>query len=275
MATTTRAWPAAWLAVATIAFAAACGPGPSAGQTAATTTGWHLVTFGDSIPFGQDDCGECETFTTLFGDAIAKATGKSVEVQNLSTHDNLTGARLLGRIQTSKPFRDAVADADIIVVTIGHNDTPWNSDDDPCDGANGDTFNWSKYTGDCVTQLARRHGDELDKILTEIETLRNGKPTAVRVTTDYNDVIGFDQAPPESVAPSIEVLEAFRSETCRVAQAHHDICVDVYRSFNGPTGRSPAGGLLAGDHTHPSAIGQARIAQLLIDAGLAPIGITA
>jgi lysophospholipase L1-like esterase len=262
---------ATWLVAMAIVLMAGCGSGSSAVQPTASPAAWRLVTIGDSIPYGQADCGGCDTFTTIFGKWIASGTGKSGVTLNLSTHDNLTGARLLDRTQTNETFRGVVASASVIVVSIGHNDTPWNSADDPCDGDNGDTFNWSKYKGDCVTQLARRHGQELDKVLTEIEKLRQGKPTAVRVTTDYNDVIGDPHTTPDSTVPSIDVLEAFHSESCRVADQHHDVCVDVYRSFNGPDGHVAAGDLLAGDHTHPSAKGHARIAQLLTEAGLRPL----
>jgi lysophospholipase L1-like esterase len=188
------------------------------------------VTIGDSIPFGQDDCGGCPSFTDLYAAAIHAATGHPVTAANMSTHDDLTGARLVDRLKTSPLFRDALTGADIVVVTIGHNDTPWNSTDDPCDGNNPDmVFHWSKYTGECVVRLAARHG------------------------------------------PSVEVLDAFAKETCRVAELHRATCVDVYHAFNGPGGTSAAGDLLAADYTHPSAKGQALIADLLAKAGLAPL----
>ena len=36
------------------------------------------------------------------------------------------------RIRTSEPMRTAVAAADIVIVNIGHNDTPWSSLERPC-----------------------------------------------------------------------------------------------------------------------------------------------
>ena len=223
-------------------------PIPSAAASAGPA-GWNLVTIGDSIGFAQDDCGGCPSFTTLFRQAIAKTSGKPVNARNLSTQDNLTGKRLLVRIKTSASMRAAVAAANIVIVSIGHNDTPWNSADDPCDGDTGNVPHWTAYTGDCLVQLAKRHGQELDAILTQIETLRAGAPTLVRVLTDYNDIIGWGQAPPEANSRSVEVLNAFYAETCRVAQAHHAICVDVYHSFNGTDGRTAAGDLLTDDYT--------------------------
>jgi lysophospholipase L1-like esterase len=241
-------------------------------STPSPAAGWNLVTIGDSIPYAKEDCGGCPSFTSLLATAIGTSHGFVVRAQNLSTHDNLTGARLVERIRTSAPMRTALDAADIVIVNIGHNDTPWNSLDDSCDGANPDgVFNWTSYAGDCVVQLAQRHGDELDAILSEIETLRAGQPTAVRVLTDYNDVIGWDLAPPEATEPSVEVLDAFAAETCRAAQGHGALCVDVYHAFNGPDGRAAAGDLLAGDYTHPSAAGQRLIADLLDQAGVAPL----
>jgi lysophospholipase L1-like esterase len=232
------------------------------------------VTIGDSIPFGQADCGGCTDFTTLVAEALQQATGKAVVPYNLSTHDNLTGARLLDRIRTDAYVRASVSQADVVIVTIGHNDTPWNSTDDPCDGNNPDgVFNWPKYVGACVTQQAQRHGSELDGILGEIQSLRDGKPTALRVTTDYNDVIGDPTVGPGTDAPSVAVVNAFARETCRVAALHAAACVDVYHAFNGPQGTSDAGSLLASDHTHPNASGQRRIAELLIAAGFAPLPV--
>ncbi len=269
-----RVWRRGIAAAVCVMLLAACqGTGTATSSPPGSAApGWRLVTVGDSIPFAQTDCGGCPSFTTLFAAAVQRDSAKTVDAQNLSSHDNLTGARLLDRIRNDGAVRAAVRAADIVVVTIGHNDTPWNAVDDACDGNNPDgVFNWSLYSGACVTELATRHGTELDGILTEIENLRRGMPTAVRVTTDYNDVIGWDQAPAEAVAPSIEVLEALHAETCRVAELHHAICVDVYRSFNGPDGRTAAGSLLASDYTHPSATGQERIAQLLEAAGLAPL----
>jgi hypothetical protein len=157
-------------------------PGPSASESAEATataepTDLSLVTIGDSIPYAREDCGGCASFTTLFPDSIEADTGMTVDPQNLSSHDGLTGARLVDRIRTSEPMRTALAGADIIVVTIGHNDTPWNVADDTCDGAAaGPEADWSSYTGQCVIQLAARHGEELDAILSEIETLRGDKP---------------------------------------------------------------------------------------------------
>jgi lysophospholipase L1-like esterase len=232
-----------------------------------------VVTIGDSIPYGREDCGNCTTFTTTFAERVASETGLTVGGINLSSHDNLTGSRLVERIKDPGVMRDTVANADVVIVTIGHNDTPWNALDDTCDGDNGDSFDWASYTGPCVSAMANRHGAELDQIIAEVKALRGSAPTAIMVTTDYNDVLGYRQAPPEATKPSIEVLDAFYEATCKAATRNHVTCVDVYHAFNGTRGRTAATDLLAADHTHPSQHGQDRIAELLFEAGLKPLAV--
>lgn len=153
-------------------------------------------------------------------------------------------------------------------MSIGHNDTPWNATDDDCDGATED-FDWASYKGACLEAAASRHEAALDAILDEIEALRTGKPTAIRVMADYNDVIGYAYAPPEATEPSIAVLNAFQAATCRVAVAHLSPCIDAYHAFNDGDGRTAATPFLNAEHyTHPNAEGHALIARLLISAGL-------
>lgn len=257
-----EASPAATTSTASSASATAqASPSPAAA--------FRVVTIGDSIPYGQGDCGDCADFTTLVAQALGQQTGETVAPVNLSSHDGLTGVRLVDRIKTDPAMRAAVTQGDVVIVTIGHNDTPWNSSDDPCDGDTG--FNWDLYVGDCITQQAARHGQELDAILAEVLALRNGAPTAIRVTTDYNDVIGDFHLGAGGDEPSKAVIDAFAQETCNVAQSRGAICVDVYHAFNGPDGTAEATALLAHDHTHPNADGQQRIADVIIAAGFAPI----
>ena len=235
-----------------------------------------LVAVGDSIPFGKDDCGGCQGFPSLFGQAIQEKTGKSVEVQNLSQHDNLTAARMAVELPASQRLKDALAGADIILVSIGHNDTPWNATDDSCDQDHGffdgnTSASWDVLVGPCLDVEVARFRSNLDAILTEVVSLRADKPTAIRLTTQYADIPGDPCCPPDATRVSTIVKDAFNKAACEVADLHAVTCVDVYHAFNGPDGSKAAGPLLAPDHTHPSAAGHQRIAELLIDAGLAPL----
>src|SRR3712207_3476662 len=114
-----------------------------------------LLTIGDSIPYGQADCGFCASFPTLFGEWIETTTGKTVDTVNVSRHDGLTAARLAVELPGMRTAMAAIPTADVIVVTIGHNDTPWNATDDACDADHGpvDGFpgaSWTVYAGACV-----------------------------------------------------------------------------------------------------------------------------
>ena len=251
---------------------------PSTSATTIPNASWHLVAVGDSIPFGGQDCGGCEAFPQLFGEWIKNTTGKTVDVSNLTQHNNLTAARMAVELPQSwrKPIRDALRQADIITVTIGHNDTPWNAVDDACDQAHGffdgnTSASWDILVGPCLDTEVARYRKNLDAILTEITALRAGQPTAIRLTTQYADIPGDPCCPPEATKASTTVKDAFNTAACEVAAQHDVVCIDVYHAFNGPDGSQDAGPLLGPDHTHPSAAGQQRIADLLEAAGLAPL----
>jgi lysophospholipase L1-like esterase len=231
---------------------------------------WRLVAIGDSIPYGAQDCYGCTPFPELFGQAITRATKIPVRVENRAEHTGIASRDLSDEIATSGELRRAVAAADIVIVTIGHNDTPWNREDDSCDGrANGPQSHWSAYRGHCLRDEAHAYAHNLDRVLAAVEHLRRGQPTLLRVTNDYTDVIGEPSAPPAAASASQHVLDAFSLETCQAAVRHHGACIDSYHAFNGPHGDRDAGPLLSFDHTHPSGEGHQKIAELLSAAGLA------
>jgi lysophospholipase L1-like esterase len=231
-----------------------------------------LVAVGDSLPFGQQDCGFCATFVDQFGKALGRATGAKVNVSNLSEHTGIDSADLRMELTASKALRTAIAGAEAITVTIGHNDPPWNRDDDPCDGAGGyPDANWSKYDASCVRQTTATYASNLEAILREIRALRTGKPTLLRVTNDYDDLIGDPVVPKSAYAIAKPFFDTDGMATCRIAKKYKAVCIDTYHAFNGAGGTRDAGALLAGDHTHPSARGHALIARLLSKAGYAPL----
>jgi lysophospholipase L1-like esterase len=258
-------------AVALVAALTAFSPGSGAalGDTAKTL---HVIAIGDSLPYGQADCGGCRTFVTLFGRALARATGARVEVRNLSEHTGIDSAHLAAELAGSSALRSAVADADAITVTIGHNDPPWNSYTDSCDGKGGyPNADWSNYDTQCLTRNVRRYAANLASILKRITALRRGRPTVLRVTNDYNDLIGDPQVPTSAYPAAKRFNDAYAGRTCRIAPTYHAICVDTYHAFNGPSGTRNAEALLDRDHTHPNARGHRLIAALLIRAGFQPL----
>ena len=227
------------------------------------------MSVGDSLPYGQQDCGYCATFVDRFGKALARATHSPVKVSNLSEHTGIDSIDLRKELVRSKRLRAAIASADAITVTIGHNDPPWNRDDDPCDGSG--SADWTKYDASCVERTAATYATDLDAILRQIRALRSGKRTLLRVTDDYNDLIGDPQVPQSAYAIARSFFDTYSARTCRIAKKYNAVCIDTYHAFNGSDGTRDAGSLLAPDHTHPNARGHALIAQLLVRAGFKPL----
>jgi lysophospholipase L1-like esterase len=260
-----------WVAVLAVCFLLAAG---SDAAVSGTTRTLHVIAIGDSLPYGQADCGGCRTFIQLFGTALARATGATVDVRNLSEHTGIDSGDLARELTSSSTLRPAVAAADAITVTVGHNDTPWNSYTDSCDGTasaypNGD---WSKYNSQCLTSNVGRYAANLGSILRQIRTLRHGKPTLLRVTNDYNDIIGDPRVAKRAYPIAKRFVDAYAARTCRIAKSYHGICIDTYHAFNGPSGTRDASALLSvRDHTHPNARGHRLIAALLIRAGFQPL----
>jgi lysophospholipase L1-like esterase len=220
---------------------------------------------GDSIPYGGADCGGCTTFVDLYAAELGSQSGEPVEAENLSTHDNLTSPQLLTRIKTDDHYRDAVAVADILIVSTGHNDTPWAVTTDSCDGDSGDNPVWAQYREPCLTKTAKKQAGSLTKFLAEAKKLRAGEPTVQIVTTVYNDWIGWSDAPAAATKASAAALDAFFEAECRAAERAGAVCLDNYHAFNGPDGLTPAGDLLGPDYTHPSQAGHDLFAHLLMD----------
>jgi len=152
---------------------------------------WSLVAVGDSLLYNsQHDCPGCVNSVDRYAAAISKATGHPVKVQNLSQHNGLQTDGLIDELKTDTTRRDALANADIIVVGIGHNDTAWNRDDDPCDGPTGNDVDWSKFNATCAAAAAEIFRPKLESVYAQIVALRAGKPTLFRTINVYNDWIG-------------------------------------------------------------------------------------
>ena len=261
---------------ATVSTAPPVAATPSVEASASADVGWQLVAIGDSIPFGQFDCGGCPAFPQLFGAWVETTTGIPVQVKNLSSHAGLTTPGLLERLTTSNTYTDAIREAEIITVTIGHNDVPWGALDDGCDGANGffdgnADASWQVLVGPCLQPEVDRYRRNLDAVLIAVLATREGQPTVIRFTNQYADIPGDPCCPPEATEVSTTIKDAFNKAACEVATTHDIPCIDVYHAFNGPDGSEDAGELLAQDHTHPSALGQQKIAELLEAAGLSPL----
>jgi lysophospholipase L1-like esterase len=233
-----------------------------------------LVGLGDSIPSAGDHerpptytC-DCDSFVTLLGGLAEQALGRPVVVENLATNDSLESAGLLERIRTDERHRSAIASADIITVTIGTND--WQG---PC-GWPDDEACWV----DGLTRVPRNVGSILDEIL----SLRESRPTAIRLTTYFDPYVDFPMnltslGDPDGPMPE-EFLDFYRSEQakfyaalCAEAEARDVPCIDLWTPFNGSSHEEAATALLLPDHVHPNQAGHQLIAETIADAGFAPL----
>jgi lysophospholipase L1-like esterase len=206
---------------------------PDAAEFTATPNGpsWTYVAFGDSWPHGAH-CNGCKPFPALYADALAATTDHSVDFINLTTNSG-TSQSLLNSIKTSQKTRDAVMSADIIVISTGANDL-----EDAfglfaagnCGGA--DHF-------DCFRKVAEGWRISFDGILTEIETLRNEKPTAILLVTNSNEALsdpGLIEifGPKDSSGGGAFITDLHHEILCEVAAKHEARCVDLRPVLNGP-----------------------------------------
>jgi lysophospholipase L1-like esterase len=221
------------------------------------------VGLGDSLP-GALNCSGCTSYVVLYGEAAATALGRKVDVTNLATNDSLESGQLVERIRSDKRHQDAIASADILTLQVGFND--WQG---PCNWPNDDA---------CFTRGSAGVEQNLAAILDEVSTLRDGKPTAIRVLTYYNMFLGDLISPTPPLAdPAFQAywaehLKEFNAMLCGVARARGAICIDLVAAFNGPTGDAPAKELVGSDNVHPTQNGHQLIAATLDAAGYAPLG---
>lgn len=234
---------------------------------------YSLVGLGDSLPGGLGCTDPCRNYVVNYGEAASKALGDTVAVTNLATNDGVGTALLLERVRTDQTYRDALATADLITITIGFND--WKG---PCDLANE-----PECLNDGLNSGLQAVESNLPRILEEVTTVRAGEPTAIRVTNYYNMFLGNTNAPnawgieptPNKIAAFdkmlAKALDEFNAMICRVAEAGGATCVDLVSPFNGPSGSEAAGQLLGPDHLHPSEPGHILIADAIASAGYTPL----
>ena len=237
-----------------------------------TPAPWTLVVVGNSIPYNSsNDCPGCTGLVDRYAAAITEVTGHPVIVQNLSEHTGLQIDGLLQELKTDANRREALANADVIIVSAAHNDTAWNREDDPCDGPAGDNPVWSEFNATCAAAAAETFRPQFESLYAQIVALRAGKPTVFRTVNAYNDWIGVSGTPPRATDATRVVLDAWSAMICKAATSNGFTCADIYHAFNGLDGLTPAADLLAEDTVHPSDKGNEVIARVLTDLGFAPL----
>lgn len=191
-----------------------------------------VLAFGDSWPYGAH-CNGCVPFPELYVEGLKEELGREVELVDLVTNGG-TSASLLESLRGDESYRDPVTQADVVMISTGANDMEpagqsWKAG--TCGGADG---------LDCFRALGAEWQANFDQMLDEIDELRAGEPTAVRLVTNSNeflsdpgliDYFGADFA----LTGGATITALHHDALCAAAAEHDDVCVDLRPVLNGPT----------------------------------------
>ena len=226
------------LGLVLLAGCASEGEPPDTGTTSSSSSAADTVQYvalGDSWPYGGH-CGGCETFVDRYVSDLEEALGVPVEFIDETRNGGDTAA-MLDLVSTDESVRSALADADIIVVSTGLNDLDTSGALEAiADGSCGPE-------DACLNDVFSTWRENFAGILDEIEQLRSGGPTVLRLVTAQNifvsdPSIGADYGLPAEFATNAgrRLTTELTNVMCEAAAAHDGMCVDVAALFNGPTG---------------------------------------
>jgi lysophospholipase L1-like esterase len=190
----------------------------------------RLVVLGDSIASGET-CVGCSLYPQQVAAAMKTDLGVEVEVSNLAV-PGAEVADVLQLVRRDDTVRNEVASADAVIVTVGLNDLAFGRLDDPCGvETHFPRIGWNDITHACIDHATAQYRRDLDALLGEIQTLRDHRPTMLRVTTVYNSVIGDTVDPtwnsPDAIEPSSYAVEQMARTQCSVAEQHGGVCADT------------------------------------------------
>jgi len=217
--------------------ASAASPAHSATQSVAG--GLHYVAFGDSWPEGAH-CGGCETFAGQWADRMRVATGRQIEFTDFTgsrertPEESKESASLLAALRHDTVTRAAVRDADVLLIATGPNELG-DVADPLANGSCGGTDGF-----DCIRALGAKWRRNFDAILTEIDKLRDGKPTATRLVNAANPFVSDPSVLPGmpktfATTGGALIFDLLTKAVCAAATKHHATCVDVRPLLNGRT----------------------------------------
>lgn len=246
--------------------------GSSAAETTATTTkaaaAMPVVALGDSETTGSGDptgIGWVGRYARLLDEKL----GLEVDVTNLAV-DGKTSAQLLSDVRDDPTTRDAVKNAQVVLLGIGGAD--YNAGDD--------AFASGKCRGKaCYAPILKSFARNFDATVAAIRELRGSNTTVLRSITQPNVLTGAEDVIPPFLKPVATEVGVYTAKTanrtiCQVMAEYDGRCIDVLEPFNGPDGTENAyekGLLNHDDCCYPSAQGQQLMAQLLFETGLEPV----
>jgi|SRR5450631_2284899 len=219
-----------------------------------------VVGIGDSVTSGYN-C-DCEAFVGLYATQLAAQADVATTSVNLGV-PGWTSSQLLAAMTKPGAFRDQVAKADILLVTIGANDlTPLESK-----GPAG-------CPASCYTPLVNTAGHNVELIVDAARAANPAHPATVLVTDYWNVFQDGDVGTAENGAAfqswSDVLTRAESTQICQGAQSADATCVSLYAPFKG-NGSVNATSLLAADGDHPNATGHQLIASTLLAATPQPL----
>lgn len=205
---------------------------PSSSSAADTV---QYVALGDSWPYGGH-CGGCETFVDRYASGLEEALGVPVDYLDETRNGGDTAA-MRDLVSTDESVRSALADADVIVVSTGLNDLDTSGALEAiADGSCGPK-------DACLNDVFSTWRKNFAGILDDIEQLRSGDPTVLRLVTAQNTFVSDPSIEADYGLPAGFATKAGRRLTaeltnvmCEAAAAHDGMCVDVAALFNGPKG---------------------------------------
>lgn len=237
-----------------------------------------LVVIGGSMAIPTLGCQACRGFDRQFAAHLEAQTGRPVELDSLA-RPNTRIADLQALLDTDKTVQDAIAGADVVIVSIGFKDGPPWGPQDPCQVAEPSTdIEWLssmlQLTPSCIEASLDTYSDALATLYGRVAELAGDRPQ-VRVTTGvFNNLKGnpgvdgtADLFPPDDMRRvldlSVAIFDQWNRMDCDAAKSHGFACADIYHAFNGPDGTGSVEDFVSDDFTHPSTKGQARMAQAL------------
>lgn len=230
--------------------------GANATPMVTATTGGPMVVLGlgDSVMAGTG-CG-CDGIPEEYSAILRQRTGRQVTAVNEGV-PGATSADLLADLK-DPGLRSEVADADVIIVSIGANDM--------VDGLDGCT------PSGCAAQSASQAAamkSRVDAVLTQLRALRGARPFECLVLGYWNVYPEGDPTVPEDEhgrPVALAATTAANGVLEQSASGHGATYVDLMPSFRGADGQSNPSRLLAEDGDHPNATGVEVIAHELAQA---------
>lgn len=249
----------------------ACGHAPASGgsklgrRASSRSAETRVVGLGDSVPAAAA-CA-CTSFVELFGDDVARHTGRPNHTDNFA-RNGLDTAGLLEQLN-EPAVANAVARADLVTVTIGANDFATSQDDyfaGTCGGSDG---------LDCFRATLPGLRSNLTAVLDRITTLAAGHPMGVRVTNYWSifedGEVGQEEHGEAFINDSNQLTREANAVICDVATRAGDVCIDVDTAFEHASPGGDPTSHLARDGDHPNEAGQELIAATVAAAGYAPL----